>query len=722
MELELEIFNESSGLRTVSFSPKGSLDVLFILKNVNRIIIEKPHNYILALQSIVSGFIEITGSEFGNIIVNDGENFQCLVLEEKSPGGRFNVRTPIKVPEGGMLNHSYDYSTSLISNNVEKDPRSKGNLPENHPKIKTFLSTSIFYNDIKIGQLALANKEGGYTVEDMEKVTCLNTEIGNLLNSWKTPTTPNVDRMAEIDNVKNKFLATVSHELRTPLNGITAMITLLPDAGKLNDKQREYVKLLTECTFQLTNLLNNILDFSRMAADCLTLCKQPFKISDSVADAISITEGKALAKQLKITVDMGKDIPTVIGDSQRITQVLSNLLSNSVKFTEKGGIVLTVRSEIVSINDKVKRKIVFNVRDTGIGIDKEEQGKIFETFHQSSSLNTYLSKSGTGLGLSISRELVKLMGGSLSVISEGKDKGSTFSFYIFVDDEIVSENVTEIQSEFLKGANVLVVDDRTEIRIQLYKILEKWGCKPFVYASAEEALLDLRTNMKYKVAIVDIHMPYMSGIELAKTCRTEFPGLKLIGISSITVDGGEDWFDHYMFKQVDENELFPALIDCLMKSEVVIVKKKKKKGSKVKIMRRLSDTTMSKRLKKKRSDLKILIAEDDPYNSYSLREMLKNLGMRDRNIVDVTDGKKCLEEIKINNYDVVLMDLLMPIMDGYEATKHIRQLKVRPFVIAISAAVQNSDKQKCQQVGIDCYLSKPLIKERLLEALNPILL
>jgi CheY-like chemotaxis protein len=523
-----------------------------------------------------------------------------------------------------------------------------------------------------------------------------------------------VSKKHEVQDVKDKFLATMSHELRTPLNGIVGMITMLQDAGPLNAKQQEYLGILMECSHQLMNLMNNILDFSKMSSNRLVLLRNALTIEKAIRDAYMMIDGKIKAKNVELIMDIQSNIPTLVGDSQRLTQVIANLLTNAVKFTDRGHIKLSVRTELQEPINYVRTwRVDFVVEDTGIGIPIEDQQKVFESYHQSSNQSQVIARNGTGLGLSISKELIRLMGGSIRVKSEGvKGKGSTFSFYIIAQEEINIINLREKHQEVLKGAKILVVDDRAEYRIQLYEYLLKWECQPTILSSGEEALKHLEHAAKFDVAIVDICMPYMSGIELAQELRALRPTLPLIALSSIDLESNKGLFDHYMNKPIDQNLVFSALLDSLIKS-----KKEEGDGSSIKC-----NQTRTKKLKQRtKKQLRILIAEDDPTNSYTLKEMLTHIGFSPEHIKIVTDGEKCVKYVKKHNCDVVLMDIVMPIMNGLEATKHIRQLRRRPYIIAVSAAVQNSDKQQCQEVGIDGYLPKPIIKERLIGILTPLL-
>jgi len=710
MNRPLEIFDKGV-LRQEVFSASSAEiqpEVGLILRSMCQQLAKSQPEYRLILRMTLLSILRLTASEFGNVAVRSDQSLLCLALEEREPGlvnGRF--KSVEHIPETSFFGHSLANKTVVISNDVLNDTR-MGHSPtvEGHPKVTTFMSVPLLVEDECVGQLALANRYDGYATTNVALLLPVLDILASVVQRYLSINhSSQIKRVNEADEARRKFLDTVSHALRTPLHGVVSIVTMLPDAGDLNGKQKEYMRLLTECTFQLSNTLNNVLDFSKMTSNSLTLQRKPFEVRNAVRDAVSIVEGRAVAKNLEIRLNVERDIPSMVGDSQRLTQILANLLSNSVKFTSKGHVHLTVRKEMEEADSYATRwRVIFTVKDTGIGIPRDEQDKIFETFYQATSLSPYLSQSGTGLGLSIVKELVRLMGGKVSVYSEGVEgQGSTFTFYVLLDEEIkisASPHLTVLQ-----GARVIVIDDRPEIRMHLYQLLRSWKCEPVTFASAEEALQDLRSDsdLRYKVAIIDVHMPYMSGIELAQTMRREFPNLPLIGISSVDVKGGADYFDHYMFKPIDQNTLFPALLHCL---------------SHATDRRQSSKALPFQRVQKTRSELRILVAEDDPNNAFVMKEMLLSLGYS--SITAVEDGQKCLEALRSASYDVVLMDLIMPVMDGFEATKHIRQMDRPPLVIAISAAVQNEDKDRCQKVGIDCYLPKPLLREHLDSALSPL--
>jgi len=394
------------------------------------------------------------------------------------------------------------------------------------------------------------------------------------------------------EEAEDVFLAAVSHDLRTPLNGIVGMITMLRDAGPINDKQQKYLQILMECANQLLTMIGNILDFSKINSKRFVLAKEPLDIKKAVKDASLMIEGKAQSKNISFTVDLQKDIPILLGDLQRLTQIITNLLSNGVKFTNKGFVKLTVKGEkILSTPDYVKKwKITFEILDSGIGIPKIDQSRIFEIFNQGTS---GIARDGTGLGLTVSRELAKLMGGDIEVYSSGiKGEGSLFKLYIVCEEEIKLDNISEKDSENIKNSKIMVVDDRVEYRMQITDMLFKWGCHPIVMSSAEEALLYISHKTDIDIMLVDICMPFMGGCELAQALKadTETKNIYLIALSSIELSSGIELFDFYMNKPIDQNTLLPALIHAAQRKKAPAI---------------YNPININKRDKRKRKDLKI---------------------------------------------------------------------------------------------------------------------
>lgn len=672
-------------------------------------------NFPILLEEFVCKILKITDSEMGGILhkimPSSGDFFtearkeelEWLSLSELIPGSI--ILSTLKNKEFvNPFKKAYKTGCPVISSNP--------NVPKNHPPVNQSLVIPIFKHNMSVSALLVITREKGrYNTEHYLRICpllgVLSTIIENTL-FYKEPLVNQIEKLNEVQKVKDQFLANVSHELRTPLNGIVGMITLLPDAGPLNKKQSQYLTNLTDCTCQLTNIVNNILDYSKMTANRLNLTNNPFNITKCVKEAVRMIKGKAIVKGLKIKTNVPENIPLLLGDKQRILQVLSNLLNNAVKFTEKGYIKISVKAKplIVLDNKEMGKKwrITFKVIDTGIGISLDDQDRIFDAFNQAHQIPVYMKKVGTGLGLSISKELCKMMGGNISVKSDGIGLGSRFTFHIILSEDLDIQRIQEENVELFTGSKILIVDDRPEIRLQLTEILFQWGCSPTAVSSAQEAL-QYMSHVEFNVALIDICMPDMSGIELAQEMKIIYPKIPLIGISSADINNGSKFFDYYMFKPVEKSTLFYPLMDCLNKYE------------KMKISDQSSTQIIPKVIQKE--DIKILIVEDDEYNTFILKEMLINLGYKEENLSFSENGKEAVDKVKTIEVNVILMDIVMPIMNGIEATELIKSsMTDPPIIIAVSAAVQGSDKAKCYTAGFDGYLPKPIIRKDLEKILS----
>ena len=789
MSFHIEIFDHNKSdkeltvveLDNINITKNSQLDTIsYVCESISENSESSTNLYTSMLETLINEITLLTSSDFGAVFceetaIPNTNQLNCLALCELKPGTFCAGSNPLSAhlkESNNIFGYTMKKCVTVVSTNIMRDPRSKisqfTDFPPNHPVVTSFLAIPLMSKKSTkttsprgpqsycIGLLVLGcvAETTEYTTEKIKSllptIRTLNA-ITKKLFQRKNKLGDEVNKISSTDDLKDKFLATMSHEIRTPLNGIMGMVTMLADAGPLNPKQTNYVKTLTECVFQLSNLMNNILDFSKMTSNRFYLLKQPFSLFDAIEDAFKMIEGGALVKGLSLKKELPEvhSMPRLVGDSQRLTQILSNLLGNSVKFTEKGSILLRVECKEISDsteNNYVKKvNVSFEVCDTGVGVPIEEQGKIFEVFHQSPSLSTYMSNAGTGLGLSISRELVRLMGGRISVRSEGVNgKGCVFSFSIVLEAEISEFSLSTDTFKVLKKSKILAVDDRPEIRLQLTEMLLKWGCIPFVVPGAEEGLKYIKCGMEFDTIIVDMCMPYMSGTELAQELRRTVPDVPLIGISSIEINSGEKYFDIFLYKPITQNTLFPALLKCLNKRKRSDLKKsqsikrsdasgeshrhlkrsntskREKHTEKSKIERKESNLTVETQHRRKHpKELKILVAEDEKNNAFTLMEMLSNMGFP--NCERVENGKLCIEKVKSELWDVVLMDIRMPIMDGIEATRHIRSSKNPPYIIAISAGVLNSDKERCQTAGIDAYLPKPITKESLKIALEPLI-
>jgi CheY-like chemotaxis protein len=578
-------------------------------------------------------------------------------------------------------------SDGRVFTNERTTTHTKESANTTHGNVKVYNDNETKDNYIIIPRdkfsLLLAGKEDGY-------VTDMSIEIEPFMNL--------LGLIIQDDLCGDMFLVNMSHEIRTPLNGVIGYSQLLNDTN-LSQKQKTYTTSIKDCSIQLMQIINNILDVSRLNSGKMSSTIECFSIIEIMDRIRNIVGQRIKEKSQKLNIKVARNVPEyIVMDKHKLTQVLINLVTNAHKYTQKKGLV------DITVHKSSENVLSFSVCDNGAGMQPTDIKKLFKAFVQIDNIH---AESGSGLGLAICKKLVKLMGGDITVESDtsiGVNSGSTFSFTVeFKNCEDVEDKI-KLELTTLIGKNILVVDENVSNRILLKEQLSELKMKPLIVGTSEEAMIAIDDPLsEFELAIVDIKIISDDNVTLMNQIKEFLPLLPLIAICPIGCHYNACDFDYQIDNPINKIQLYERIREVI----------DNKKGKPTDSDSDSSTTSLSKSFKKTG---KILIAEDVLHNRELLISILAKLGFK--NVEVAENGKIAIDMMTkaVENedpYSILLLDLRMPIMSGFDVIRYLNEcIWSSPKIIVVSASVLQKEREKCTELGVDLFVNKPIdIKE-----------